>query len=121
VIYDWDCQSVSCHARWEVIATVAERDEPSYCPKCGGQGVRSQVYLVNVDKVAAGDWNRVSYNPGLGEWTKSWKHGREIAKSRGLEEVGNTAPEALHRQAEQTQADTRERRWADADREKVYE
>lgn len=121
MIYDWDCPSVSCNSRWEVVTTVAQRDEPTSCPVCGTAGIRSEVYLVNVDRVAAGDWNRVEFNPGLGQWTKSWKHGREIAKARGLEEVGNTAPEALHKHADTTKADTRERRWQDAVKDKLYD
>lgn len=59
----------------------------------------------------ARDWNRQGFNPGLGCYTKSWAHGREIAKARGLEEVGNERPEVIHKQAAETQQAKHEARW----------
>jgi hypothetical protein len=105
---------------WTVTTTVALRDEPSSCPECKAPGVR-QITLPNIDKTAAGSWNQQSYNPGLGCWTKSWKHGREIAKARGLEEIGNEDPEKVHKHYDNQRKETRERRWAEVDREKVYD
>lgn len=112
--YSWACDA----HYWIVSSTVAARDEPSSCPKCGAVGTR-QIDLPNIDKVAAGSWNQQAYNPGLGCWTKSWKHGREIAKSRGLEEVGDEPADKLYEKHERQRQETRAKRWAD-DRELVY-
>lgn len=114
--YEWACDK---HI-WEVVTTISARDEPSACPKCGTPGTR-QLTLPNIDKTAAGGWNQQSYNPGLGCWTKSVKHGEEIAKRRGLEPVGNEPVENLHKAAEKQKAETREKRWRDADRQLLYD
>ena len=113
--YDW---SDGTH-RWVVVSTIADRDEPSNCPKCQAPGTR-MISLPAPVSVTAGDWNRGSYNPGLGCYTRSWKHGRQIAKERGLEEVGDTDPNALYKADEKSREDKRAARWAD-DRELVYE
>ncbi len=116
--YEWSCES--CGHEWDVVTTIANRDEPEKCNKCPGQGVRG-ITTASIDKSSAGDWNNVSYNPGLGCWTKSWKHGREIAKARGLEEIGNERPDKIEKSFEKQRAETREQRWRDADRVKMYD
>ncbi len=114
--YDWAC---SKHI-WEVVCPMADRDNPSSCPKCGEPGTK-QLSAPNIDKVAASSWNQASYNPGLGCWTNSWKHGRQIAKARGLEEVGNDSADKIHKDAEKAREDIREQRWKDADRVMKYD
>lgn len=116
--YEWSCTGEYKH-HWDMVTTIAARDDPSSCPACGAEGVRG-ITLPQIDKVAAGDWNRVEYNPGLGQWTKSWKHGRQIAKSKGMEEVGNENPENILKHDDKRREEKRERRWAD-DRELVYD
>lgn len=37
----------------------------------------------------ASDWDDVQFNPGLGVVTKNAKHRAQIAKERGLTEIGN--------------------------------
>lgn len=111
--YDWACD---VHGQWSVSTRIAERDEPQACPTCGQVGLR-QLTVPNIDKTAAGGWNAQSYNPGLGCWTKDQKHARQIAKSRGLEEVGTEPVENLQKAAERRQAEIREARWQEATRE----
>jgi putative FmdB family regulatory protein len=116
--YGWKC--AACGHEWDVHTTIARRDEPEKCSKCPGDGART-LSAPNIDKVAASSWNQQSYNPGLGCWTKSWKHGREIAKARGLEEVGDEATDKIHSRYEARREDIREERWRSADRDMVYE
>ena len=112
--YDFGCDK----HRWEVVCKIAERENEHRCPACGAVGTQLPA-APNIDKGAAGSWNQQSYNPALGCWTKSWKHGREIAKARGLEEVGDEPVDKLHDKFEKQRAETRKARWAD-DRELVY-
>ena len=114
--YDWGCPNGHAYV---VVSTIAGRDEPTTCPKCQAPGERG-ISLPAPVSVTAGDWNRGSWNPGLGCYTKSWKHGRQIAKSRGLEEVGDSNPDTLYKANEQAREEKRAARWAD-DRELVYE
>jgi hypothetical protein len=104
---------------WIVSTTVATRDDPQSCPKCGTPGTR-QIDLPNLDKTSAGSWNQQSYNPGLGCWTKSTKHAEQIAKQRGLEPIGNEPVDNLHKNFEKQREETRAERWRNADRELVY-
>jgi hypothetical protein len=71
----------------------------------------------NIDKTAAAGWNAQSYNPGLGCWTKNQKHASQIAKARGLVEVGDEPVEKLQKAAERRQAEIRESRWQEATKE----
>lgn len=105
---------------WTVMTSIATRDDPQACPQCGAQGSR-QIDAPSIDKTSAGGWNQQAYNPGLGCWTKSVRHGEQIAKSRGLEPVGNEPVENLHKAAEKQREDTREQRWRDADRQMLYD
>ena len=113
--YTWACQE----HHWIVMTSIATRDEPSQCPKCGAAGKR-QFDAPHIDKTAAGGWNQQSFNPGLGCWTKSTRHGEQIAKSRGLEPVGNEPVENLHKHYDQKREETSAKRWRDADRDMVY-
>ncbi len=117
-IYDLECDP--CKHRWDVAKPMADYDKPEPCPKCGVPGLRL-VTLVNIDKTAAGGWNTQAYNPALGCYTRSDQHAAKIAKSRGLECVGNEPPEKIHAAMERTKADTTAQRWAEADREKLYD
>lgn len=116
-VYVWKCAE---HGNWDVQMRVADMDLVQACPTCGSHGTR-QLTAPNIDKTAAGSWNQQSYNHGLGCWTKSQKHAEQIAKSRGLEPVGNEPPDNLHKAAEKTQQEIRDKRWAEADRVKLYD
>ena len=115
--YAWKCTDPGCGSHWDVVSTVADRDSPSPCPACSASGAR-QITIPNIDKTAAGGWNQQSFNPGLGCWTKNQKHASQIAKERGLIEVGNEPPENMIKAAERQREETRQARWDDAMSEK---
>lgn len=115
--YSWGCREGH---EWDVQTTVADRDSPSNCQICQQPGIRG-LTLPSIDKTAAGSWNQASWNPGLGCWTNSTKHARQIAKARGLDEVGTESPESIQKHYEKQRKDTWTRRWAEADREKLYD
>jgi putative FmdB family regulatory protein len=108
-----------CGHRFEVIKSLSEIDREEPCPSCGKPAER-QIGLCRIDKEAAGGWNQQQWAPALGQWVKSTKEARQLARSRGMEEVGSEPVENLHKMAEKTQAERREQRWREADREKVY-
>ncbi len=115
--YSWICEK----HHWLVASSIAGRDEPQTCPKCATPGTRAPwMDAPNIDKTAAGSWNQQSYNPGLGCWTKSTQHAEQIAKSRGLEPIGNEPPEKIQKHFDQQRKETRDARWND-DRELLYD
>lgn len=105
--------------RWDVPKPISALDEPEPCPICKVYGER-QLALPAPVSTTAGDWNRVEYNHGLGQWTKSWKHGRQIAKAKGLEEVGNESAVKVGEQFARAREEKHAALWAD-DRDKVYD
>lgn len=105
---------------WEVIKPISALDNPEVCDLCGKEG-RRQLQAPAIDRSAAADWNTQTWHPSLGCYTRSNLHARQIAKSRGLEEVGNEKPETIHKHFEKQREETRERRWQEATREKLYD
>ncbi len=116
MIYDYRC--LKCEFEFEVIKRLADIDRVENCPECGGSTDRFIGRAAHVHS-SAGDWNRVEFNAGLGCWTKGNKHASQIAKSRGLIEVGNEKPDTIHKHFDQQRKETREQRWND-DRVKLY-
>lgn len=113
--YTWNCGEHS----WDVVTSVASRDEPSACPSCGKPGKRG----LTLPRLSATlrDWNAAEFNPGLGCVTYGAKDRERKAKARGLEEVGTTAADTIHKTMDETRAARREAIWSDAAREKLYE
>lgn len=105
-----------CAHDWDVVTTIAERNDPAPCPKCRTVGER-QLTVAGIN--GAADWNTQSFNPGLGCYTKNTRDARRIAKSRGYQEVGNEPVESIHKAYDKQRADAKQKRWAD-DREKLY-
>lgn len=103
---------------WDVLKPIRDADTEEKCPECGAVGVKRPVMF---GFTGASDWNTQSWNPGLGCYTKSHKEAEKIAKRRGLEPIGNEKPETIHKHFERQRAETREQRWADAARDKLYD
>ena len=83
-VYPYRC--TSCSHEHDVAKSVRQIDDPEYCPKCQANSRR---YLVAVNFNGASDWDKAEFNPGLGCVVKNSKHREQIAKQRGLIEVGN--------------------------------
>ena len=103
---------------WTVIKSVSMLDLEEPCPECQAIGTR-QIRAAYISPTA-GDWNRGEWNPALGCYTKGVGHARQIAKSRGMEEVGTEDPNKIHKHFEKQREEKAKARWAD-DRELVYE
>ena len=104
--------------RFDVVKSMSELERTELCPDCSAVAAR-QISRTNF--TGASDWNTQSWNPGLGCYTKSHKHASQIAKNRGLVELGNEKVETVHKFFEKKREETRAERWAEADRVKPYE
>lgn len=113
-IYDYACEP--CRVHFDVSKRMSDSETEEHCPRCAGVAQKLPS-LFAVDKTAAGAWNQASYNPGLGCWTKSTKHAEQIAKSRGLEPVGNETAESIQKYTKGRIEKAREERWEKADRD----
>lgn len=82
--YEYKCNS--CEHSFDVTKNVKYMDIDEPCPKCGTiceRIFRPKIHLSNT-KVQDS-----YYNHGLGQVVKNDQHARQIAKEKGLIEVGN--------------------------------
>jgi putative FmdB family regulatory protein len=108
--YPYRC--ITCQHPFEIVKRVAEIDNPESCPECGNPADR---YISRTHFYGAGDWDKAEWNPGLGCVTKGARHRKEMARQRGMEEVGNDyrSPDTLHVEKERSREEKRERAWAE--------
>lgn len=111
MIYQYVCQD--CKQEFDVIKRASDMERPELC-KCGAQATRefvpSKVFF-NGTKV-----EHAEYNPGLGCIVRNTSHRKEIARSKGLEEIGNEKPETIHKHFDKAREERREKAWAEADK-----
>jgi len=81
--YPYVCKA--CKNEWDVSKRLKDIDNIELCPICKEEGKRvlAAGYFTN-EKVEDAE-----FCPALGQVVKSKKHRLQIAKDRGLEEVGN--------------------------------
>jgi putative FmdB family regulatory protein len=113
--YEYAC--CSCGKRFDVVKAMADIDREEICPSC--QLVAERQMPRRFGFVGAGDWNRQEFNHGLGVACTP-RQAEKLAKERGLEPVGNTSLETIHKHAETTREDKRKALWDD-DRVKLYD
>ena len=109
--YEYACQK--CDQIFDVIKPVKEIDNIEHCPDCGGVGDRMfaprRVYLSGTAVQNA------EYNPALGCVVKNKEHRAEIAKRKGLIEIGNDfkSGDSLQNKFEKDRREKREKSWED--------
>jgi putative FmdB family regulatory protein len=80
------CYECECGEEFEVVKSVRFIDTPEHCPKCDKVAQRvmsSSVFFIGAKVEDA------EYNPGLGQVIKNRKHRDEVARQKGLVEIGN--------------------------------
>lgn len=88
-------------------------DRVETCAKCGTEGRREFVpRRVELCKTAV---QHAEYNPGLGCVVKNAQHRAEIARSKGLEEIGSEKIETVHKTHDTARSDAWERGWDKVD------
>ncbi len=103
--YPYSC--CSCGTKFAVYKRISAIDAVEACPDCGGDDTVRTIALVAIERSSA---VQPYYEPALGTVIKSKSHKASILKARGLEEVGNSDPDRLHKDLDQA----REKRMADA-------
>lgn len=106
MIYPYRC--LMCSKEFDVIKSVQEIDAPEHCPKCGHPGQR---YIARGIQFYGAKVEDAEYNPALGCITKSAKHRRQLAKDRGLEEIGTEQVENIHKHFETQKERELDRAW----------
>lgn len=105
MIYAYHCPG--CTHEFDVVKSVKEIDLDEHCPQCATRSERrfvpSRVYFTGT-KV-----EHAEYNPGLGCIVRNKDHRAEIAKSKGLEEIGNEPVERIHKHFEKAREEKLEK------------
>lgn len=98
---------------------MAELDRFEGCPECAAHCDPSTRLMQRFGFTGASDWNRKEFNHGLGVACTP-KQAEKIAKARGMEPIGTTSLETIHKDAETKRADRRKAIWDD-DRIMAYD
>ena len=106
---------------FDVIKRVAEIDRAELCPSCSSSCDSSARRIARTNFTGASDWNTQTFHPALGQVVRNNKHAAQLAKQRGLIEIGNEKVETVHKHFEKQREETREQRWKDADKVKLYD
>lgn len=106
MIYEYECEK--CDKNFDVVKPMSESSRLEYCPDCGNEGNR--VFSCNVQFLGT-KIEDAEYNPGLGIVTKSKRHRDEIAKRKGLIEIGNEDPAKIDKAFEKQREEKRRKSW----------
>lgn len=93
MIYVYKCPS--CSNQFEIVKSYKEIDKEETCPKCSS--VSNRIIVPGVSFYGEKDWDNQQWCSALGCYVKSNKHRRQIAKERGLVEVGNESLEKVEK------------------------
>jgi len=105
-IYDYQCDK--CEKQYEIIKSIKEYDGKDACPVCGLVGERKLSCGIQFIGTKIED---AEFNYGLGAITKSKAHRDELAKRKGMIEVGNENPDKFHEAFDKSRADKRRKSW----------
>ncbi len=83
--YPYQCQD--CSHEFDVIKSIRDIENIEACQACNSLQTTRLIGCHTF--YGAGHWDKAEYNPGLGQIIKNPKHRAEVAKRKGLIEVGN--------------------------------
>lgn len=88
-----------CKNSFEAVYRYSKPDEVHPCNRCQSSNTLLKTHEVDtsckIELMGISDWDSTEYNPGLGCITRNKKHREQIAKERGLYEVGNENVERI--------------------------
>ena len=111
-IYLYTCPK--CQKSFDIVKSMSDYDQQETCD-CGAIAERKINFRGELLGTAVED---PEYNVGLGCWTKSKKHRQEIAKRRGLVEIGNDeTPNQSYKRFEKERNDKWRENWIQVEKE----
>lgn len=90
---------------------MAESNTDESCPACGHDKT-DRIFSSNIH-ITGARVQHAEYNPGLGCVVKNKTHREELARRRGLIEVGNETPDTLYKETVEKKEKEREAAWKD--------
>jgi hypothetical protein len=91
---------------------MADFDRAENCDSC--QSPARYIFSSKIQFIGASVQN-AEYNPGLGCVVKNKEHRAELAKQRGLVEIGTDykSPDNIHKEFDKKREEARAKRWED--------
>lgn len=105
--YDFQC--LKCDKPFEVIQSIKAYEGSGSCPTCGNTS-RERIFSSKIQFIGASVEN-AEYNPAFGQVVKNKNHRAELAKQKGLIEIGTEKPSTIHKHFDDARADRRKRSW----------
>lgn len=107
LIYPYNC--TSCSHKFEVIKPLSEIDRREACPTCSS--LETARYIARTHFYGASDWDKAEWNPAFGQIVRNASHRRQLARERGMEELGNEPVENVHKHFETEKKRQLEKTW----------
>jgi len=105
--YDYFCDK--CDERFDLIKSIHDHKPKEPCPKCGKMSSQD-LSLCRPEHIGASVKDAYKC-PALGTIVKSDAHRKELARAKGLEEIGNEKPKSIHRHFEKQREDKINKSW----------
>lgn len=104
-----------CNHRFDVVKTVASRDDEESCEKCNKIAERKLCHFA----ISGASEYKAHFNPAFGKVCKSKRQEKEILaefrdKGEPLIEVGDEPVEKLHKRFDTQREEAREKRWSES-------
>jgi putative FmdB family regulatory protein len=110
MVYEYHC--ASCDLRFDVIKRAADYDCEERCTRCDAVATRQFVpQRIHLFGTAV---ESPEYNPGLGCIVNNKQHRKEIAKSKGLIELGSESADNIHKHYDKAREEKHEAAWEEA-------
>jgi putative FmdB family regulatory protein len=97
----------ACAKKHEIVKSIKIASQEEVCPDCSI--TMDRVYTTF--QIIGASVQNAEFNPGLGCVTKSSNDRKEIAKRKGLIEVGNETPDTLYKETVVKREKEREKEW----------
>lgn len=107
--YEFRCNK--CDKNFQTVESIKTFDGDGHCPTCNKRS-KEYIFTANVYFVGA-KVESPEFSPALGQVVKNSKHRKEIAREKGLIEIGNEPTEKIHKKFDSDRADKLKKSWDD--------
>lgn len=104
--YDYNCEK--CDTTATFVRSIHVGPKPEDCHVCGNPMNR----VFSLPLIIGAAVESAEYNPAFGKVVKNKRERDELAKRHGMIEVGNEKPQTIHKEAERTQQENRNKKWS---------
>jgi putative FmdB family regulatory protein len=111
MIYPYSCPH--CNNNFDIIKRISEIDNVEKCPNCDNIVTKENRKIASGQIFYGAKVEDAEWCPGLGCIVKNSAHRRQIARARGLEEVGTEPVENMINRAEKIREENAKAKYAE--------